>query len=40
MMRDMFKEINSNWVAPTVFPSMKGRMVVAIDLETCDPGLI
>jgi DNA polymerase I-like protein with 3'-5' exonuclease and polymerase domains len=40
MMRDMFKEINSNWVAPTEFPSMKGRKVVAIDLETCDPGLI
>jgi DNA polymerase I-like protein with 3'-5' exonuclease and polymerase domains len=40
MMRDTFKEINSNWVAPTEFPSMKGRKVVAIDLETCDPGLI
>ena len=40
MMRDMFKEIHSNWVAPTEFPSMKGRKVVAIDLETCDPGLI
>ena len=40
MMRDMFKEINSNWVEPTEFPSMKGRKVVAIDLETCDPGLI
>jgi len=39
-MRDTFKEINSNWVAPTEFPSMKGRKVVAIDLETCDPGLI
>ena len=39
-MRDAFKEINSNWVAPTEFPSMKGRKVVAIDLETCDPGLI
>ena len=33
-------QINSNWVAPTEFPSMKGRKVVAIDLETCDPGLI
>jgi DNA polymerase I-like protein with 3'-5' exonuclease and polymerase domains len=36
----MFKEINTNWVAPTEFPSMKGRKVVAIDLETCDTGLI
>jgi len=30
--------INSDWVAPTEFPKLEGK--VAIDLETCDPHLI
>jgi DNA polymerase I-like protein with 3'-5' exonuclease and polymerase domains len=40
MMRDMFKEINSEWVAPTTFPDLSTHNKVAIDLETCDPELI
>ena len=40
MMRDMFKEINSEWVAPTTFPDLSTHSKVAIDLETCDPELI
>jgi len=32
--------IKSEWVHPTEFPSMKGRSVVAIDLETCDTDLM
>ena len=38
---DLFNqnEIKSEWVHPTEFPSMKGRKVVAIDLETCDTDL-
>ena len=40
MMKDMFKEINSEWVAPTTFPDLSTHNKVAIDLETCDPELI
>jgi len=40
MMRDMFKEINSEWVAPSEFPELKTHNKVSIDLETCDPELI
>ena len=40
MMRDMFKEINSEWVAPTTFPDLSTHNKVSIDLETCDPELI
>jgi len=40
MMKDMFKEINSEWVAPTTFPDLSTHSKVAIDLETCDPELI
>ena len=38
---DLFNqnEIKSEWVHPTEFPSMKGRKVVAVDLETCDTDL-
>ena len=38
---DLFNrdEIKSEWVHPTEFPSMKGKKVVAIDLETCDTDL-
>ena len=32
-------EVKAEWLHPTEFPSMKGRDVVAIDLETCDPRL-
>jgi len=35
---DLFKTVNSNWVAPTEFPKLEGK--VAVDLETCDPHLI
>ena len=40
MMKDMFKEINSEWVAPSGFPELKTHNKVSIDLETCDPELI
>ena len=40
MMKDMFKEINSEWVSPTTFPDLTTHNKVAIDLETCDPELI
>ena len=38
---DLFnqKEVKAEWLHPTEFPSMKGRDVVAIDLETCDTDL-
>ena len=36
----MFKEINSEWVAPSEFPELKTHNKVSIDLETCDPELI
>ena len=41
MTRDLFNqnETKSEWLHPTEFPSMKGRDVVAIDLETCDTEL-
>jgi len=32
--------INSDWIAPTEFPDLSNREKIAIDLETCDPGLI
>ena len=41
MVRDLFNQnvLKSEWLHPTEFPSMKGRKVVAIDLETCDTDL-
>ena len=41
MTADLFKknEVKAEWLHPTEFPSMKGREVVAIDLETCDTEL-
>jgi DNA polymerase I-like protein with 3'-5' exonuclease and polymerase domains len=41
MTQDLFKtdEVKAEWLHPTEFPSMKGREVVAIDLETCDTQL-
>ena len=32
--------VNSDWIAPTEFPDLSDREKIAIDLETCDPGLI
>ncbi len=32
--------INSDWIAPTEFPDLSDREKIAIDLETCDPGLL
>ena len=32
-------EVKAEWLHPTEMPSMKGRNVVAIDLETCDSQL-
>ena len=40
MMKDMFKEINSEWVAPNTFPDLSTHDKISIDLETCDPELI
>ena len=41
MGRDLFnqEEVKSEWLHPTEFPSMKGKKVVAVDLETCDTQL-
>ena len=41
MTYDLFNQniVKSEWLHPTEFPSMKGRKVVAIDLETCDTEL-
>ena len=41
MTQDLFKknEVKAEWLHPTEFPSMKGKDVVAIDLETCDTEL-
>ena len=38
---DLFNrnEVKSEWLHPTEFPSMEGKQVVAIDLETCDTEL-
>ena len=38
---DLFNknEVKAEWLHPTELPSMKGRQVVAIDLETCDTDL-
>ena len=38
MTQDLFKSVTSQWVEPTEYPDIKGR--IAIDLETCDPELI
>ena len=38
MTQDLFKTVTSQWVAPTEFPRIEGR--VAIDLETCEPDLM
>jgi DNA polymerase I-like protein with 3'-5' exonuclease and polymerase domains len=41
MNQDLFRkdEVKAEWLHPTETPSMKGRDVVAIDLETCDTEL-
>ncbi len=41
MTADLFKknEVKAEWLHPTEFPLMKGKEVVAIDLETCDTEL-
>ena len=36
---EISNEVKAEWLHPTEFPSMKGRKVVAIDLETCDTNL-
>ena len=38
MTQDLFKSVTSQWVAPTEFPHIEGR--IAIDLETKDPDLL
>ena len=41
MTYDLFNQdvVKSEWLHPTEFPSMKGRKVVSVDLETCDTAL-
>ena len=41
MNQDLFRkdEVKAEWLHPTETPSMKGKDVVAIDLETCDTEL-
>ena len=41
MVRDLFNQdiVKSEWLHPTEFPSLKGRKVVSVDLETCDTNL-
>jgi len=38
MTADLFKTVNSNWIAPSEFPKLEGK--VAVDLETCDTELV
>ena len=40
MMKDLFKVVNSEWVAPSEYPDLSTHDKVAIDLETCDPELV
>ena len=40
MMKDLFKTVNSEWVAPSEYPDLSTHDKVAIDLETCDTELI
>jgi len=41
MTYDLFNQniVKSEWLHPTEFPSMKGKKVVSVDLETCDTNL-
>jgi len=41
MTYDLFNQniVKSEWLHPTEFPSMKGKKVVSVDLETCDKNL-
>ena len=38
MTADLFKTVNSNWISPSEFPKLEGK--VAVDLETCDTELV
>ena len=40
MTQELYKTVTSDWIAPTEFPDLSDREKIAIDLETCDPGLI
>ena len=37
---DLFKEVNSEWVAPSEYPDLSTHNIIAVDLETCDPELV
>ena len=41
MTYDLFNQdvVKSEWLHPTEFPSMKGKKIVSVDLETCDTNL-
>jgi len=41
MTYDLFNQdvVKSEWLHPTEFPSMKGKKIVSVDLETCDKNL-
>ena len=35
----LFPQLKTEWIAPEVFPDLSSAEVIAIDLETCDPGM-
>jgi DNA polymerase-1 len=35
----LFPQLKTEWMAPEVFPDLSSADAIAIDLETCDPGM-
>ena len=35
----LFPQLKTEWMAPEVFPDLSSAEAIAIDLETCDPGM-
>ena len=35
----LFPQLKTEWMAPEVFPDLSAAEAIAIDLETCDPGM-
>jgi DNA polymerase I-like protein with 3'-5' exonuclease and polymerase domains len=35
----LFPQLKTEWIAPEVFPDLSSAEAIAIDLETCDPGM-
>jgi len=35
----LFPQLKTEWIPPDVFPDLSTAEAIAIDLETCDPGM-